>query len=295
MNKRFAKLIISRMNDASQAHDHVRPDVAAPVQSEKALARGGANYPLDRPSALRRASPPFEVVVRHPLHEGLQERRQSYGLSSDLATRYDAAIFRRSPPLCVSPDTTAAEIPERRAAAAADAPDDQPTKFDVLNGRGQGVQRHPGNVKYRTLIFVNKGLYAKCPKADKAKISKGIVAAVRALGGRFLELDERGGLYRDIGDKKAYIKTSQALREGQTRIRRELDTVENNLRGDVSPAGFTAEGYFGYSVCVLKSLYKSEGEGRRGSMRISPCASPVSGAASDYHNDTYQVPLCQRW
>ena len=27
---------------------------------------------------------------------------------------------------------------------------------DVLNGRGQGVQRHPGNVKYRTLVFVNK-------------------------------------------------------------------------------------------------------------------------------------------
>ena len=30
------------------------------------------------------------------------------------------------------------------------------TSRDVLNGRGQGVQRHPGNVKYRTLVFVNK-------------------------------------------------------------------------------------------------------------------------------------------
>lgn len=27
---------------------------------------------------------------------------------------------------------------------------------DVLNGRGQGVQRHPGNVKYRTLVVLNK-------------------------------------------------------------------------------------------------------------------------------------------
>lgn len=34
--------------------------------------------------------------------------------------------------------------------------DDAPTLRDVLNGRGQGVQRHPGNVKYRTLVFVNK-------------------------------------------------------------------------------------------------------------------------------------------
>jgi hypothetical protein len=31
-----------------------------------------------------------------------------------------------------------------------------PTHRDVLNGRGQGVQRHPGNVKYRKLVFVNK-------------------------------------------------------------------------------------------------------------------------------------------
>jgi hypothetical protein len=30
------------------------------------------------------------------------------------------------------------------------------TNRDVLNGRGQGVQRHPGNVKYRTLVYVNK-------------------------------------------------------------------------------------------------------------------------------------------
>ena len=36
------------------------------------------------------------------------------------------------------------------------APIMAPTKKDVLQGRGQGVQRHPGNVKYRTLVFVNK-------------------------------------------------------------------------------------------------------------------------------------------
>ena len=30
------------------------------------------------------------------------------------------------------------------------------TAYDVLNGRGQGVQRHPGNINYRTLVFVNK-------------------------------------------------------------------------------------------------------------------------------------------
>ena len=31
------------------------------------------------------------------------------------------------------------------------------TPRDVLSGRGQGVQRHGGNVKYRHLVYVNKG------------------------------------------------------------------------------------------------------------------------------------------
>ena len=30
------------------------------------------------------------------------------------------------------------------------------TEKDVLNGRGQGVQRLPGNVNYRKLVHVNK-------------------------------------------------------------------------------------------------------------------------------------------
>ncbi len=30
------------------------------------------------------------------------------------------------------------------------------TEKDVLNGRGQGVQRLPGNVNYRKLVDVNK-------------------------------------------------------------------------------------------------------------------------------------------
>lgn len=129
-----------------------------------------------------------------------------------------------------------------------------PTKKDVLQGRGQGVQRHPGNVKYRTLVFVNKGLYAKCPRTDKIKISKGIVAAIREVGGRFLELDERSGTYRDIGDKKATEKTSQALREGQKEIRQEL--YKTNEMYNVRE--MSAEGYFGYSVQVLESLHNSE-------------------------------------
>ena len=31
-----------------------------------------------------------------------------------------------------------------------------PTYRDVLTGRGQGAQRHPGNVIFRALVFANK-------------------------------------------------------------------------------------------------------------------------------------------
>ena len=137
-----------------------------------------------------------------------------------------------------------------------------PTAFDVINGRGQGIQRHPGNMKYRTLVYLNKGLYAKCPRHDKSKISRGIVAAIRQVGGRFLELDEASGVYNDIGDKKAYEKTSQALREGQSKIReqiyKEMESNPNaNLLLQHQEREISSEGYFGYSVQLLLSLYRA--------------------------------------
>ena len=42
--------------------------------------------------------------------------------------------------------------------------------------------------------------------------------------GRFLQKDEKSGLWYDIGDQKAREKTSQALREGAPEIRREITT-----------------------------------------------------------------------
>jgi len=93
---------------------------------------------------------------------------------------------------------------------------------------------------------------------------QGIVNAVRELGGRFLEVDERTGRYTDIGDKKATEKTSQALREGQTKIRKDIHQGQDdtspplpqlNVEGEKE---ISNEGYFGYSVQVLESLYHAE-------------------------------------
>lgn len=143
-----------------------------------------------------------------------------------------------------------------------------PTCFDVINGRGKNVHFHPGNQKYRSLVHLNKSLYAICLRSDKGKISKGIVAAIREFGGGFVELDERTGIYHEIGDKKAWAKTSQALREGQTKIRQKIyREEEGRSNSDITMVSSThdcrspavpVEDYFGHSLKILESLYKSE-------------------------------------
>ncbi|GKY98319.1 hypothetical protein MPSEU_000789500 [Mayamaea pseudoterrestris] len=92
---------------------------------------------------------------------------------------------------------------------------------DVLCGRGGAALRHPGNQTYRRLVNLNKGLYTTCLKTEKLKISRSIVAAIREQKGRFLEKETETSWY-DIGDKKAIEKTSQALREGQPKLRQKI-------------------------------------------------------------------------
>mmetsp|Transcript_22530 Transcript_22530/g.34049 ORF Transcript_22530/g.34049 Transcript_22530/m.34049 type:complete len:187 (-) Transcript_22530:1358-1918(-) len=96
---------------------------------------------------------------------------------------------------------------------------EEPGETDVLCGRGGAALRHPGNQTYRRLVHLNKGLYITCLKAEKLKISRSIVAAIREQNGRFLEKEAGGNTWYDIGDKKAMEKTSQALREGQPKLR----------------------------------------------------------------------------
>mmetsp|Transcript_18547 Transcript_18547/g.40140 ORF Transcript_18547/g.40140 Transcript_18547/m.40140 type:complete len:615 (-) Transcript_18547:359-2203(-) len=107
---------------------------------------------------------------------------------------------------------------------------------DVICGRGGIILKQPGNSIYRKLVCLNKELYATCPKSNKTTISKRIVAAIRENNGRFLERedgrnstvhdekDENGNpvTWRDIGDKRATEKTSQALREGQSKLLKKL-------------------------------------------------------------------------
>jgi len=98
----------------------------------------------------------------------------------------------------------------------------EPSDVDVLCGRKFAALRHPGNQTYRYLVSLNKELYITCLVTEKIKVSRSIVAAIREQGGRFLTKDENKGTWFDIGDKKAIEKTSQALREGQPKLREKM-------------------------------------------------------------------------
>ena len=78
--------------------------------------------------------------------------------------------------------------------------------------------------------------------------------AVRQTGGRFLELDERTGIYYDIGDKKACAKTSQALREGLKKIRQMIQRDN----GSIPMKSISLQAYFEYSVGQLEAMYRDE-------------------------------------
>ena len=109
-----------------------------------------------------------------------------------------------------------------------------PGAKDVLCGRGHGSNQHPGNKKYRALIQDRKLVYKSLANYEKQTVSIAIVAAIRAEGGRFLQLRQEDDkdktaagttTWCEIGDKKAREKTSQALREKTTNTPRQLANI----------------------------------------------------------------------
>jgi hypothetical protein len=122
----------------------------------------------------------------------------------------------------------------------------EPGEHDVLLGRGGGTNNHSGNIKFRQLVNEHKLRYLFCPKMEKARVARDVVALWRALAppGRFLSC--RGGEkmkreprsvqdseneWSEVGDQKAHEKTLQCLRERTplvTRKRQHEDAIIGN-------------------------------------------------------------------
>lgn len=95
-----------------------------------------------------------------------------------------------------------------------------PHQNDVLSGRGNNVNLHPGNKNYRSVVLKFKNEYIAAPKSKKPQFARMVVETIRNLDppGRFLKQDANTQLWSDIGGKKAMDKARQALREGAPEI-----------------------------------------------------------------------------
>jgi len=91
---------------------------------------------------------------------------------------------------------------------------------DVLSGRGGRTNGHPGNISFREIVKEKKEEYIKARKRHKPLIAREIVDNIRQKQppGRFLKKDKITSFWKDIGNKKAVEKTSQALREGASKV-----------------------------------------------------------------------------
>jgi len=97
---------------------------------------------------------------------------------------------------------------------------EHPHDNDVLLGRGNHVNAHAGNKRFRLYVQMQRELYVATPKCDKPIFAKMIVSTIRNLipPGRFLMLDRHTKSWSDVGDRKAWDKTRQALREKVQKI-----------------------------------------------------------------------------
>jgi hypothetical protein len=108
----------------------------------------------------------------------------------------------------------------------------EPHENDVLYGRGGGTNHHPGNKRYRKHVEEKKVEYVNSKRLEKPLVALNIIRNWRreqVPPGRFLKINDKTGLWDDVGDKKAREKTSQALREKAPVLRKQQDEQESEL------------------------------------------------------------------
>lgn len=93
------------------------------------------------------------------------------------------------------------------------ASQDEPGEDDVLLGRGAQANTHSGNVRFRQVVAEHQPHYVEAKKEEKEGIARTILSQIHKRGGKFLAKSDEGQWY-EVEEKKALLKTSQALREG---------------------------------------------------------------------------------
>mmetsp|Transcript_5698 Transcript_5698/g.6590 ORF Transcript_5698/g.6590 Transcript_5698/m.6590 type:complete len:176 (+) Transcript_5698:64-591(+) len=139
----------------------------------------------------------------------------SYHLNGDRSASVALNAHHNSLPL-ISADNSVEIPPSQYDLGDHDDVIVSPGPADVLFGRGTGVNRFPGNVRFRNIIHESKEEYRDLGlRTQKTQFSENIIDEVHSYGGRFLRRNE-GSFDEEwvVADrKKVREKVSQALRE----------------------------------------------------------------------------------
>lgn len=92
----------------------------------------------------------------------------------------------------------------------------KPRHNDILSGRGNGINNHIGNERYRSLVKGVKTDYVKTPRTHRAEFALKIYEDIKKWNppGRFLKKNQTTQLWEELEKDKALNKIKQALREG---------------------------------------------------------------------------------
>jgi hypothetical protein len=96
--------------------------------------------------------------------------------------------------------------------------------LDIVCGRGAPTNFHYGNQVFRELVEDHQTSYLCAKRSDKPKIAMKLLDVVKSRGARFVKRQKTTGRFTwvDIGDKGAYEKVCQALRDGAPDLRRQV-------------------------------------------------------------------------
>ena len=130
---------------------------------------------------------------------------------------------------------------------------------DVLCGRGRNMNSYIGNINFRALLMEYQDkFFAGATRYNKQRIILEIITKIKSKGGRFLERPCKGiekGLWKNVEESKAMIKTDQALRDLASRA--EKDESDS---GTIFITQFAGTGTTHISKSSKRELPVSKGE-----------------------------------
>lgn len=84
---------------------------------------------------------------------------------------------------------------------------------DVLSGRGNSVNQHSGNIKFRQIVASKGERYWSSTRDERQTCIKEVIEQITSNNGRFLSKVDDNGLRQMMCTKKIKQKTSQAFRD----------------------------------------------------------------------------------